>query len=111
MSVTVETVDAIQVVMIEGRLDGSNAPDVEDQLKGLITPETNRVVIDMSTLTYISSAGLRLVLMMAKQIKPLGGKFVLCGLQPNVTEVFEISGFLSILTVVEDRDAALSAAA
>lgn len=70
-----------------------------------------RVVIDFAALDYISSAGLRVVLMTAKRAKQGKGTLVLCGLQPHVKEVFEISGFLKILEVAPDRLAALAQAA
>jgi anti-anti-sigma factor len=111
MTVTVENADGIQVVALEGRLDSMNASSVEGELNGLVTAEHNRVVVDMAKLDYISSAGLRVILVMAKQVKQVSGKLVLCGMQSHIREVFEISGFLSILTVVETRGEALSSAA
>ena len=64
-------------------------------------------MVDFSALTYVSSAGLRVILMAAKRVKQSQGKLVLFGLSPQVREVFEISGFLKILDVVDDRAAAL----
>jgi len=67
-------------------------------------------VLDLGEVDYISSAGLRVVLMLAKRQKQNAGKLVLCRLQPEVHEVVDISGFLSILTVVPDRATALGLA-
>ena len=64
-------------------------------------------VLDMAGVEYISSAGLRVVLLLAKRLKQNSGHLVLCGLQPHVHEVFDISGFLAILDVADSRDAAL----
>ncbi len=62
--------------------------------------------MDLEQLAYISSAGLRVVLMAAKRAKQSGGRLLLCGLSPAVRELFEISGFLKILEVCADRAAA-----
>ncbi len=107
MPVAVEKTGDVTIACPQGRLDSMNAATVEKELVGLVDGGSTKVVIDMVGLDYISSAGLRLILVVAKKLKPLGGSLVLCGMQPHIREVFEISGFLSILTVTADRDAAL----
>lgn len=62
--------------------------------------------MDLEQLAYISSAGLRVVLMAAKRARRSGGRLLLCCLSPAVRELFEISGFLKILDVCADRDEA-----
>jgi len=69
----------------------------------------HRIVLDLGRLDYISSAGLRVVLLLAKKLKQLGGALILCDIQPNVREVFEISGFLTILKVCASREEAVEA--
>ena len=66
-----------------------------------------QLVLDFAALDYISSAGLRLVLVLAKRLKQAGGKLVIYGMQPHVREVFDISGFLAILNVTGTRAEAL----
>ena len=61
----------------------------------------------MTELSYISSAGLRVVLVLAKRLKQAGGKLVIYGMQPHVREVFDISGFLAILNVTATRNEAV----
>jgi stage II sporulation protein AA (anti-sigma F factor antagonist) len=65
-------------------------------------------VLDFAGLDYISSAGLRMVLVVAKRLKQESGLLVLCGMQPHVHEVFDISGFLAILNVEPTRSEALA---
>ena len=65
-----------------------------------------RFVVDFSQLAYISSAGLRVLLMAAKRVKTENGALILCGMQDHIQEVFEISGFLQILTVAGTRQEA-----
>jgi anti-anti-sigma factor len=96
-------------VTLSGRLDSATSGDFERSLQGLFQAGGGKVMMDFSALDYISSAGLRVVLMAAKRAKQGQGQgqLVLYGLQPHVREVFEISGFLKILEVVNDRAAAL----
>ncbi|HEX5392442.1 MAG TPA: STAS domain-containing protein [Rhodocyclaceae bacterium] len=94
--------------VIAGRLDSATSSGFEKSLQELFGRPKVRVLIDFAALDYVSSAGLRVVLMAAKRAKQAQGELVLCGLQPHVKSVFEISGFLKILTVVDDRAAAVA---
>ena len=67
------------------------------------------IVVDCAKLAYISSAGLRVLLMTAKRMKGTGGKLALCALGPNIQEVFRVSGFDKILRVVPTRSEAVAA--
>ena len=98
------------VVKLSGRLDSSTAKPAEDGLSVAISgPETPRVVIDLTGLAYISSAGLRILLLTNKKIRNAGGQLALCGLGANVREVFSISGFDTILSLQPGRSAAIAA--
>lgn len=107
MAVVIDKVDGAVVIAVEGQINSANAPALETDLLSRIDQGERRVVLDLGLLSYISSAGLRVVLMMAKRLRQTDGKLVLCGLQSRVREVFDISGFLAILTVVETREDAL----
>ncbi len=98
----VET-DGIQLINLSGRLDSATSNVFESSLQKLFENQGNLVTINFSGLDYISSAGLRVILMVAKRAKQAKGRLVLFGLQPHVKEVFEISGFLKILEVVNDQ--------
>ncbi len=97
---------AILVASLEGQLNSSNAAGLESQMLGLVDGGEHQWVLDFSRLDYISSAGLRVILMLAKRLRGCQGRLVLCHLQPQVREVFDISGFLSILTAVGTREEA-----
>ena len=103
MNVTFESVGSAHVIDLFGRLDSANASAVEQQLLGKLAEGSGGVVIDFSRLDYISSAGLRIVLVVAKRMKQAGRRLVLTGFQPNIKDVFEISGFLNILDVAATR--------
>lgn len=106
MSTMFEKVDKATIVSLQGRLDSTNSVSVEKDI--LEQTGNESVILDVSGLDYISSAGLRVVLILAKRAKQAGNRFLLAGMQPHIRDVFEISGFLSILDTAEDRNAALA---
>lgn len=108
MTITFEANEAPVVASLQGRLDSTNSAAVEAQLLERADGGASGLVLDFSRLDYISSAGLRVVLVVAKRLKATGGDFILAGLQPHIRDVFEISGFLGILDVVASRDEALA---
>jgi len=108
MSLTREKNGEILLVSTAGQINSANAAELESRVLEWVEEGEHKWVLDMAGLEYISSAGLRVVLLLAKRLKQKGGHLVLCSLQPHVLEVFDISGFLSILDVADSRDAALS---
>ena len=82
-----------------GRLDTLNASAVEKNLLALLVDDVQSISIDMSELDFISSAGLRVLLVVAKAAKAKGGKLLVQSLKPSVFEVIKISGFDRIITV------------
>lgn len=108
MSLTSEKIGEVLVVSTAGQINSANAAALESELLALVEQGEHRWVLDMGRLDYISSAGLRVMLLLAKRLKQKSGRLVLCSMQPHVHEVFDISGFLSILTVVDTRAAALA---
>jgi stage II sporulation protein AA (anti-sigma F factor antagonist) len=107
MTSVYESLDNILIVSLEGKLQSSNAAEVEAEILKRLG-QHNLLLLDLSPLEYISSAGLRVVLVAAKRLKQSAGKMVLCGIRPSIREVFDISGFLTILDVVENREQALA---
>jgi anti-sigma B factor antagonist len=95
------------VVGIRGRLDTTNYTTLENRLVGLIGEKTQNIVVDCRELEYVSSSGLRVLLLALKMITLDGGKFILCSLKENIREIFEISGFTSIFTICSSEKEAL----
>lgn len=108
MTMSVESQGDLAVVVLTGRLDSTNAADTEAQILAQIEAGRPRIVVDASGLDYLSSAGLRVFLVVAKRVKAAGGALALHSLTDHVREVFEISGFVNVLTVCADRDEATS---
>jgi anti-anti-sigma factor len=107
MEITESDVAGLHVAALEGRLDTETAPAVERQLLDLLG--RSRVVLDMTAVRFVSSAGLRVLLKAAKTAKSLGTGFAVYGLQPAVREVYAISGFDRIVIPHVSRDEAVSA--
>lgn len=83
---------------LEGRLDTSSAPSAQDVFLK-VASEYAEIELDFTNLDYISSAGLRCILMLQKQVNRTGGTLSLSNVSSAVGEVFEITGFSSILTI------------
>ncbi len=99
------------VVEVEGRIDGATAGDLESSMMAEVA-ETDKVVIcDLGGVSYVSSAGLRAILVVAKQLSKQSVEFAICGLSGPVAEVFHISGFDRIFKVYEKREEALAGVA
>ncbi len=107
MELTVGDAGAVKVVRIEGKLDTQTAPDAEAELTRLIDAGARKVVVNFERLAYISSAGLRILLAVAKRLQVSGGELRVCSLSDLVQEVFDISGFDSILSVSKSEVEAL----
>jgi stage II sporulation protein AA (anti-sigma F factor antagonist) len=99
MNITHTRQDQLALVKIEGRLDAATAAAAEKQLVDLVAAGARSMAVDGSALAYISSAGLRVLLSLAKKIKAAQGRIALGGLQPQVKEILEIAGFSSIMPV------------
>ena len=97
------------LVTLLGRLDELAAGEVERAFTGMIDAGVDRVLLDLSGVEYISSSGLRVLLMLLRAVKQREGRLVLCGLSPFVAEVFDISNFRSLFEVRQDSAEARAA--
>jgi anti-anti-sigma factor len=108
MQFSTRTSNDIHIVAITGSLDSTTAPEAQKSLSAVVAG-AKKVALDFSELDYISSAGLRVLLGAAKQLRASGGSLGMFGLNKSVREVFEISGFSSILPVYQSEGEALGA--
>lgn len=95
------------IIAIDGRLDTLNYGAFEEKFNELSDTEVTEVIVNCSKMDYVSSSGLRIFLMFLKAMKAKQGRFILCALQPNIREIFEIAGFISIFEIQSDEAAAL----
>ena len=106
MEISTRTSNDTHIVAIAGSLDSTTAPAAQKALDTVLA-EAKKVVLDFTALDYISSAGLRVLLGAAKHLRGSGGALGMFGLNQSVREVFEISGFSSILSVYPSEAEAL----
>ena len=107
MELTEQKTEKCIIVGIMGRLDTTNYSILEKRLMELIDQQEEKILMDCAKMDYVSSSGLRILLMTLKSISLKNGKFVLCNLQENIKEIFEISGFNSIFEIYPTQSEAL----
>ena len=104
MEITEQKSAGVVTLRLSGRLDTTTAPAFEDKILGRIESGERHVVIDLAQLDYISSAGLRVIVLAGKRLSAANGKMVLCSLKDRVREVFDIAGFSAIFTIYGSHD-------
>jgi anti-anti-sigma factor len=108
LEVRSETADGVALYRIAGRIDALTGPDLQTAVASAIGGGSPRIIFDMREVTYISSAGLRVIVLSAKHAKAANGGFAVFGLQPAVSEVFEVAGFRTIIPIVSSEAEARS---
>ena len=105
MSVSTEWAwnDEAIVVTADGRVDGTNARDFQSALEAVIEASDQAVILDMERLTYISSAGLRVILLAAKSLQRKDATLTICSLSDPIREIFSVSGFDQIIPFTPPR--------
>jgi anti-sigma B factor antagonist len=99
LKISVRSVDEIKILDLVGSLDTQTFPLVEEELSDLIAGGARKILVNFGRLDYISSAGLRILLVAAKQLHRHGGEIQIFALNELVREVFDISGFATIFKV------------
>jgi len=97
------------VAALVGRVDGGNAEEFQRLMESGIEPGDQALILDFEHLSFISSAGLRVTLILARIFNEPGKQFGICTLSDPVREVIAISGFDKMIAVYESRAAALGA--
>ena len=104
MNISKSEIDSTTVFRLDGDLDTNTSPLAEQAFNEAIAAGTGAMLVNLSDVGFVSSAGLRILLSAAKQ---LGGQLRVCGLNETVNEVFEISGFITIFSVFPTEEEAL----
>ena len=95
------------VVRCAGTLDTNTSGEAHGYLNKLLDQGTSKLLVNFENVDFVSSAGLRILLATAKRLTGSGGDLRICGLNEAVNEVFEISGFSTILDVFSSQEEAL----
>lgn len=107
MDINTQEKNGITIVNIVGRVDAVTAADFESKCKTLIDDGATKLLLNFKDVDYISSAGLRAVLIILKITKSSKITMAFCSLQDMVAEVFKVSGFTAMLSIYEQEDEAL----
>jgi anti-anti-sigma factor len=110
MEIKVEQSDDMTVMSVTGKIDSAASQKFEDHIMSNIHTGQRRLILDFSGVEYVSSAGLRVILVGTHACRSAGGRLVLCGMTENIQDVFRISGLLTTLTVCNTIDEAKAAA-
>ena len=108
MEITINDSNDVKIVQFEGELETNTSHEAEACLNKLLDENAKKVLVDFAKLEYISSAGLRVLLATAQKLQAGGGALRVCGLNEDVQEVFDISGFSTILNVFKTEAEALA---
>lgn len=108
MRVSIKSTKDIVLIELEGSLDGKTAPEVQKQvLPG--AEGQNKVILDLTRVNYISSAGLRVLLLLYRQLKAKGGKIVLVGMSEEIKDVMSNTGLLNFFLIADSLDGGIAA--
>lgn len=98
----------VAVLGVSGRIDASTSEQLKQKLLATIGDRPIRLVLDFAQVEFVSSIGLRVLVVTAKRVAAVRGKMVFCGLRGQVREVFELAGFTSVVPFFPDQAAAVA---
>jgi len=108
MEITEIQSGTVTAVAVKGRIDGATAGPLRDRLSKLIASGLSRLVVDFREVAYISSAGFRTLLIIAKQSEDAAGHLALCGISSEVRRLFEIAAFTDLFLILPNREEAIA---
>ena len=98
----------VLVLRLRGRLDAISSPSAEKKVFESINSGMVKLLIDFSGVSYLSSAGMRMLLSVSKKLKTLSGKLVICSISSNVMDVLKMSGFDHVLEIAATENDGLN---
>jgi len=107
LDISVTTLQIAKVVALAGEIDGSTAPQAQEQVLALVEPGA-RILLDMSKVTYMSSAGLRMLLVAYRTITGKSGRVILVGLSDDLKDTMSVTGFLDFFACSDTLDAGVA---
>jgi anti-anti-sigma factor len=105
MEVVETRYDNILVMRIVGRVDSSVAAQLGEKVRAVIARDS-RIIVDLSAMDYVSSAGLRSFLMLAKGVKANHQRLALCALRPEIVEIFDLGGMKELFEIYDTVETA-----
>lgn len=109
MEITAETESGTVIARASGRIDSSNSREFHSKLEAVVAADDPALLLNFEDVSYISSAGMRVILLTAKSLQKTGVRFALCSMNDSIREVFKISGFDKIIPIHQSQSDALTA--
>ena len=106
MRIDQNTLDGVAIIAPVGRVDTTTSAALEDAVRRSVDAGARDLLVDLAGVEYISSAGLRVFLVLAKRLRDLRGRLVLCGMTQPVRQVFRLAGFMPLFIVEPSREGA-----
>jgi anti-anti-sigma factor len=97
---------SLHIVPLAGRIDAATAPLVNRAVREVMAQGARQIIVELRDVTFLSSSGLRTLLLLARELRREGGDLILCSLQPQVAEVFHLTGFDQIFQLHHTREEA-----
>jgi anti-sigma B factor antagonist len=107
LEIGLQTMKRVDVVTVSGRIDSSNASEFDDALKGIMDSGRHKIVLDLSGVNYMSSAGLRAIVAALRECKKHRGDVRLAELSERVSEVLSLAGLDSLFSSFDDKTSAV----
>ncbi len=107
MGIETKTYGNVDAVIVNGRIDSSNASELDDAFKGLTDNGRYKLIIDATGVNYMSSAGLRTLISSLKTCKKKGGDLRICQPSERVAEVLSLAGLTDLFEIYDNRTAAV----
>jgi anti-sigma B factor antagonist len=108
MRVTIKSINDVALIELEGSLDGKTAPEVQRQVLPSAEGQ-NKVILDMTGVDYVSSAGVRILLLLYRQLKAKGGKIAVVGMSEEIKDVMSNTGLINFFLIADTLDAGVAA--
>ncbi|MFA5144314.1 MAG: STAS domain-containing protein [Candidatus Omnitrophota bacterium] len=106
MAVKTESRDGLTVCRVEGDIDISSSPDIKKAFDKLIAQKTQRMIIDLSKVSYVDSSGLATLVGILKNMRSYGGKMAIAGMSPKVKSLFEITKLDKLFVIAASEEEA-----
>ena len=107
MDITTSSQGTIKLVNLKGNFDISASQPFDEKLTALIDEGAKKIILDFSELIFVASTGLRMLLKTAQRLKDEKGLLHICCVNKTVMEVFEMTGFDTILSIFDSKENAL----
>ncbi|MBT3383678.1 MAG: STAS domain-containing protein [Prolixibacteraceae bacterium] len=107
MEIKIKTKNNILIITLKGSIDSKTAPEVQQKVLESSVNSKN-VIIDLTSVDFVSSAGLRVLLMLYRQIKVKNGKVVLVGVSEEITDIMSMTGFINFFEIIDTVENALN---